>query len=213
MIISTPYIECHIKKSFLSGSPKFGRDETIFGVIVGMRIIRGSAPHFVCYLPSIGALYDKVSQCAIFSRQLTPEESIDLRDVAWWDCLSDHADLTQIQSIKGMWCHLESKTNKKFEGSYLFTVDFAPPRDCTDYGQGAVWHEHKTKTFFFDEHTGALVCGPNNKLRLWDSSLCPPEFESASWLRVYKENHQLQSHEIEFGFGGQDGIFDYQVKK
>ena len=69
MIVSTPYVECYVKKSFLSGQPIFRKDETIFGVIKAIRFIRNRAPLFIVYFPSIGALYDKVDQCSIFIKK------------------------------------------------------------------------------------------------------------------------------------------------
>jgi hypothetical protein len=47
MIVSTPYIECYVKKSFLSGKPNYGKDETIFGVLQGIRFVRARAPLFL----------------------------------------------------------------------------------------------------------------------------------------------------------------------
>ena len=76
MIVSTPYTECYIKKSFLAGKPNYGKDETVFGVLYAIRFIRARAPLYIVYLPSMGALYDKVDQCAIFNRSETPETTL-----------------------------------------------------------------------------------------------------------------------------------------
>ena len=73
MLVSTPYTECYVKKSFLSGKPNYGKDETSFGIITAIRFIRNRAPLFFVYFPSMGALYDKVDQCAIFNKEETPE--------------------------------------------------------------------------------------------------------------------------------------------
>ena len=40
MIVSTPYTECYVKKSFLSGDPNYGKDETIFGVLQLLELFR-----------------------------------------------------------------------------------------------------------------------------------------------------------------------------
>ena len=47
MIVSTPYTECYVKKSFLSGDPNYGKDETIFGVLQAIRFIRARAPLYM----------------------------------------------------------------------------------------------------------------------------------------------------------------------
>jgi len=188
MIVSTPYTECYVKKSFLSGNPNYGKDETIFGVLYGIRFIRGRAPLYIVYLPSMGAMYDKVDQCAIFNRPQTPEKEIRMNDVAWWDCISDYWQLTQLQGIRHMDVQLQNKKGHIWEGSYLWTCDPQRPRETLDYGQSETWHEHKTKTYFFDDQTGVLVCGPNNKMRFLDVSLCPEELEIPFWMKVYKDS-------------------------
>jgi len=188
MIVSTPYTECYVKKSFLSGNPNYGKDETIFGVLYGIRFVRGRAPLYIVYLPSMGAMYDKVDQCAIFNRPQTPEKEIRMNDVAWWDCISDYWQLTQLQGIRHMDVQLQNKKGHIWEGSYLWTCDPQRPRETLDYGQSETWHEHKTKTYFFDDQTGVLVCGPNNKMRFLDVSLCPEELEIPFWMKVYKDS-------------------------
>jgi len=188
MIVSTPYTECYVKKSFLSGNPNYGKDETIFGVLYGIRFIRGRAPLYIVYLPSMGAMYDKVDQCAIFNRSQAPEKEIRMNDVAWWDCISDYWQLTQLQGIRHMDVQLQNKKGHIWEGSYLWTCDPQRPRETLDYGQSETWHEHKTKTYFFDDQTGVLVCGPNNKMRFLDVSLCPEKLEIPYWMKVYKDS-------------------------
>jgi len=63
------------------------------------------------------------------------------------------------------------------------------------------WNEHKTKTFFFDERTGSLCSGPNNKLIIRDSSLSPKTLDSPEWLKVYKEDFHRLSLEDSLSLG------------
>jgi hypothetical protein len=212
MIVSTPYTECYVKKSFLSGNPVYGKDETVFGVLYGIRFVRARAPLFIVFLPSMGALYDKIDQCAIFNREETPDRIIRMNDVAWWDCISDYWQLTQIQGIRRMNVEMFNRKGHKWEGDYLWTCDPQRPRDTIDYGQSETWHEHKTKTFFFDNHTGALICGPNNKMRFLDSSLCPEELEIPYWMKVYKDSDSPEriSHENESKKLGDTDRWDYE---
>lgn len=212
MIVSTPYTECYVKKSFLSGNPVYGKDETVFGVLYGIRFVRARAPLFIVFLPSMGALYDKIDQCAIFNREETPDRIIRMNDVAWWDCISDYWQLTQIQGIRRMNVEMFNRKGHKWEGDYLWTCDPQRPRDTIDYGQSETWHEHKTKTFFFDNHSGALICGPNNKMRFLDSSLCPEELEVPYWMKVYKDSDSPEriSHENESKKLGDTDRWDYE---
>lgn len=186
MIVSTPYVECYVKKSFLSGKPIFRKDETIFGVIKAIRFIRNRAPLFIVYFPSIGALYDKVDQCSIFIREETPQQQITMNDVGWWDAVSDNWQMVQIEGLRNCTIFMKNRKGVPKKGNYLWTCDPLPERDV-DYGLSQVWNEHKTKTFFFDEKTGVLCSGPNNKIKIIDSSLSPLEMHDTSWLRVYND--------------------------
>lgn len=192
MIVSTPYTEVYVKKSFLSGRPNYGKDETIFGVLYGIRFIRARAPLYIVFLPSMGALYDKVDQCAIFNKPETPDRPITMSDIAWWDSISDYWQLVQIQGIRGMDVEMQNRKGHKWEGSYLWTCDPQRPRDVNDYSQSECWHEHKTKTYFFDDNTGVLCCGPNNKMRFLDNSLCPKELDTPYWMKVYRDSDSPQ---------------------
>ncbi len=213
MLVSTPYTEVHVKKSFLSGEPNYGKDETVYGVLVAIRFIFGRAPLYVVWLPKIGAVYDKVDQCAIFNKPETPDQRITMADVGWWDCVAHYWQLTQIKVLSGVWVTLQSRTGKETEGLYLWTCDPQQDPEKNDYTGAQVWHEHKTKNYFFDEDTGVLCCGPNNKMRFICSSLSPDPLESPSWLRVYKDSDcpSRMTHEWTGHFGDSDE-WDYAVK-
>jgi hypothetical protein len=108
---------------------------------------------------------------------------------------------------------LLSKTGKMLEGQYQFTIDFRAPNENfgPDFSQANWWSEHKQKNFFFDDDTGILACGPNNKMRYVDESLCPPKPEKP-FFKVYKQNYL--SHETHSRFFGDIGDeFDYDIKK
>jgi len=59
-----------------------------------------------------------------------------------------------------------------------------------------------------------LVCVPNNKMRIYDSSLTPETLASPHWLKVYKDSYSptRTSHEQEGYFGDSDN-FDYSKNK
>jgi len=212
MIINTPYIEVFLKKSFLSGNPEYGSDETIFAVLAGIRFIRGRAPLFVAYIPELGAMYDKIDQCSIFNRPNPPETAIMNSDVAWWDSISDNWQLMQFELLKGWDIEgVMAGSIDKMIGTYLFTCEPLPPSGVVDYGQSTVWHEHKTKTFAFDEETGVLFCVPNNKMRAYDMSLTPAELGDPIWLKVYKDTDSPErvSHESNNKWYGDTDQFTY----
>ena len=63
-------------QNLLSGDPNYGKDETIFGVLHAIRFM-GRAPLYLVHLPSMGAFYDKVDQCAIFDRKETQTKKLN----------------------------------------------------------------------------------------------------------------------------------------
>lgn len=213
MIVSTPYTEVYVKKSFLAGAPKYTQDETVFGVLVGIRFITNRAPLYLVWFPEIGALYDKVDQCAIFIREETPEHAVTMSDVGWWDCISDYWQLVQLAVLEDCPVTMMSRTGRALKGSYLWSCDPQKRPGAATFGQSRMWHEHKTKNYFFDKQTGVLCCGPNNKMRFVSSSLSPSKLADPRWLRVYHDvdNPSRQTHE-DFGFFGDSESWDYSPK-
>ena len=207
MNVNLPYTEVWIKKSFLQGPKNFKteKDETVFGILMGFKAIRDHAPLFEVYLPGYGACYDKVLQCAIFNKKETPEESVTLSDVAYWDCLSDEAEL-HVKSLL-MEMHFKSQTGKEFNGEYLWTIDWKP--DSSQLGTSQVWNEHKQKNFFFDKRTGVLCCGPNNKIRWIDKSLTSEKLLTP-FFSVFSGQH---SHESKQSLLGDSVKWDYSKVK
>jgi len=122
MNVSLPYTECYVKRSFLMGPKSFnwGKDEMIPAVLLSFKAIQGEAPLFEVYLPEYQACYDKVLQCAIFDRKIIGATRIDLDDVAYWDCLSDDAEL----HIKPLRMHMRMKNPNgvTMTGDYLWTI-------------------------------------------------------------------------------------------
>ena len=52
-LVSTPYTEVYVKRSFLSGAPNYGKDDTIPGVLVAIRFVFNRAPLYVVWFPSM----------------------------------------------------------------------------------------------------------------------------------------------------------------
>ena len=142
-------------------------------VLLNCKVVMGQAPLFEVYLPEYQACYDKVMQWGIFNKKELTDEVVTHEDVAYWDCLSDQGEL-YIKPLR-MFIRMKTQTGKDYAGDYLFTIDWG--RTTTPCSQWNVWNEHKQKNFFFDERTGALVCGPNNRQLYFDKSLShdPPK--------------------------------------
>jgi hypothetical protein len=209
MIVNTPYTEVYIRKSHLSGDPVYNsKDDLIFGVLIGIRFISHRSPLYIAYIPYVGAVYDKIDQCAIFNKpsldfKYSDFEEIKQSDVAWWDCIGNDWQLITFNVIKNIKVEMTNRSGKLLSGTYLWTCDPQNFNQNINYSQSEVWNEHKTKNYFFDEVTGVLCCAPNNKIKWIDSSLSPSELEPANWLRVYNDldDPSRTTHEDSKRFG------------
>ncbi len=206
-LVPTPYIECHVKKSFLSGEYKLGKDETVPAVLIAIRFVARRSPLYVVYIPELGACYDKMLQHGIFEDGDIPDKQIRASDVAWWDCISDNWEICEIPFLRSLDVQLHTQHGDMRTGTYLFTADPGRMQGHVDYGQGELWHEHKTKTYFFDDETGVLCCGPNNKMRFIDASLTPEKLGDPRWLRVYK-NAQWTHENSRLGDVGESFVYE-----
>lgn len=208
---SLPYRNVYVKKSFLTGPKNFkwGKDETVHGILVGVKAVFRATPLFEVYFPEYQACYDKVLQCAIFEKPEVPSEEFRLQDVGWWDCISGDIQVYEKSLFRNGKVKMQNKSGRWFDGNYLWTVDFSPQHsnEGIDLSEAQWWSEHKQANFMFDSETGALVCGPNNKMRYVCESLCKSEskppffkvFSGSSW------SHEDHGHFL--GAVGED--FDY----
>ena len=209
-----PYTPVWVKKSFLTGPENFcwGEDEMVEAVLVGVKAVFNCAPLYEVYIPEYGACYDKTLQCAIFDRPKSPKQEITLMDVAWWDCISPYIQVYEKRMFKNVAVKMQNKRKHWFKGTYLWTIDFLPPHSNrgVDLSEAYMWSEHKQKNFFFDEETGVLVCGPNNKMRYLCESLCPPELKRPFFKVFEGTNWSHQDNTLFYGDAGKE--FDYEGK-
>ena len=208
---SLPYKNVYVKKSFLMGPKNFnyGKDETVAGVLVGVKTVFRGALLFEVYFPEYQACYDKILQCAIFESQETPNISLSLPDVGWWDCISGDIQVYEKSLFKNGRVKMQNKRGDWFDGKYLWTIDFEPPHGNVgiDLSEAQCWSEHKQANFLFDSVTGALVCGPNNKMRYICESLCKSE-PKQPFFKVFSGDNWSYEDQGNF-FGNSGDNFDY----
>jgi hypothetical protein len=214
---SLPYRNVYVKKSFLTGPKNFkwGKDETVHGILVGVKSVFRATPMFEVYFPEYQACYDKTLQCAIFENPETPNEEIRLQDVGWWDCISGDIQIYEKSLFKHGSVKMQNKSGRWFEGKYLWTIDFSPPHinEGIDLSEAQWWSEHKQANFMFDKQTGVLACGPNNKMRYICESLCKEEAKPPFFKVFSGDSWSHEDHGHFMGSAGED--FDYygELKK
>ena len=215
MYLNLPYKKVWIKESFLKGSSNFiwGKDHNMIeAYLVGIRLTRYEPPLFEVYMPQFNACYDKVMQCAIFDKEESPEEEIKLTDVAWWDCITGNGEIYEKSFLKTVNVSMKNRKDKILYGEYFFTIDFKSPEvnSSIDYTEAKFWTEHKQKNFFFEENSGVLCCGPNNKI-LWNHSSLGYENPQKVPFKVFDKPRDF-THE-NYRFFGETNNFDYSKEK
>lgn len=174
MYVNLPFTKVWIKQSFLSGDFNYCKDpDMLEAYLIGVRVTAYQPPLFEVYLPKYNACYDKVMQNGIFNKKESPDKSIGLDYVAWWDCISGDAKAYRKHLLTNCDVTMVNRHTDTLKGNYLFTLDFHPPLDpsAIHASESIFWTEHKQKNFFFESELGVLCCGPNNKVRWLHSSL------------------------------------------
>lgn len=212
MYLNLPYTKVYVKQSFLQGSSNFilTKDSNMLeAYLVGVRVTNYQPPLFEVFIPKYNACYDKVMQNAIFNKAESPDKKICLEYVAWWDCISSNLEGYKKHMLTNSFVTMINRQGVTLEGDYLFTLDFMPPRDpsAIHESESIYWAEHKQKNFFFDDDTGVLCCGPNNKIRWHHSSLATSNPERPPF-KVFDPPEDF-SHEGTMRLGDNDN-FDYE---
>jgi len=213
MYVNLPsYTHVWVKQSFLQGPQEFleTKDANMLeAYLVGMRCTTYEPPLYEVYVPQYNACYDKVMQNAIFNKPESPDKAITLKQVAWWDCISDNPVLYRKQMMTNCRVTMQNRCNETMEGTYLFTVDYNRPYDqsAVHHNESKFWQEHKSTNYFFDNNTGVLCCGPNNKMRWFHSSLGTNNTERPPF-NVFNPPKDF-SHEDKYKLG-YSSAFDYE---
>lgn len=214
MYLNLPYTKVWVKQSFLQGPENFktGYDPHMLeAYLIGVRATPYEPPLYEVYIPKYNACYDKVLQNAIFDRDESSQEEIELTYVAWWDCISDNIFLYRKNLMTNCHVSMQNRHSKQVEGRYMFTIDFNNPyhQSAVHMAESKFWQEHKSTHYFFDEKTGVLCCGPNNKMRWFHSSLGTKNTERPPFQVFNPPEHF--SHEIKKNVE-YSNEFDYQNK-
>jgi len=212
MYLNLPFTKVFIKQSFLQGPSnfKYGKDhDMVESYLIGMRATTYEPPLYEVYIPKYNACYDKVMQNAIFNSETSPEQEIHLKDIAWWDSISDNIVLYRKNMMTNCRVTMQNRANILLEGIYQFTVDFNKPynQDATHLNESKFWQEHKSTNYFFDNKSGVLCCGPNNKMRWFHSSLASDNTERPPFF-VFNPPTDF-SHEDKYT-KGYSNSFDYE---
>lgn len=104
--------------------------ELIHGIWCSVKAIRGQAFRFETYLPTFGAVYDKLPISAFLATDIkTPgvEPLLDLDVLEIWDALAYDVTVIDKPLLKGLRAEFYGKDGRLHPGEYLFTLDTCSP--------------------------------------------------------------------------------------
>lgn len=174
LICNIPSTKVYVRKEYLHDG-KEGHGEFVEGHWVSAKSLPGRAFYFETYLPEYGALYDKLPVSAFVSSPETPSPDLPLQDLQFWNCMDYGVTAIHKQFIGSMDFEVFTRSHKVLKGTYLFTLDnYHSDPDNIDYSTSEVPEEHKSFNCIELEN-GQYALYPNNRMRVYDNSLTPPD--------------------------------------
>lgn len=161
-----------IPSEYLTNGKTEGQQEQ--AILTGVRAFHGHGLVFEAYVPKYGALYDKLPIKAL---QHKSKLSYDLPHTVLelWDTPSYWLTCYEKSYIAG--CTAYVWDGKQYhEGTYLFTLDFAPPPDSIDLTDTQDWEEAKSKNIIALKNGQFCAC-PNNRMRIFVPSVTHKDFK------------------------------------
>lgn len=155
--------------------------ELIPARLATIKSIPGEAFRWEVFIPSVGALYDKLPLEALLWKEPTGE-LLPTTALQLWNCFDDRIFLIKKAVISGSAAIAYLKNGIKMRGTYLWTIDSIADNESYTYTDDP--SEHKAFNCVALEN-GQLALLPNNRTQFLDSSQTPlnpplPRFKVAS---------------------------------
>jgi hypothetical protein len=204
LICNLPSNKVYVRREFLLDGQE-GHGEFVEGIWVTAKSIPGRAFYFETYLPEYGALFDKLPISAFVSSPELPEDDLPLPDLQFWNCMDYGITCITKQFIGSMDYEIFTRSHKHLHGTYLFTLDnYHTHNDEIDYSTSEVPQEHKSFNCLELEN-GQYCLYPNNRMRVYDNSLTPPEPKQPDF-KVSTEYYQVENG-YQYRLGDTDEYF------
>ena len=204
LICNLPNQKVYVRKEYLYDLEK-GHGEFVEGHWVTAKSLPGRAFYFETYLPEYGALYDKLPISAFVSEPKTPDPDLPLNDLQFWNCMDYGVTAVYKQFIGSMDFEVFTRSHEIMTGSYVCTLDnYHVSADEVDYSTAETPEEHKSFNLL-ELANGQYCLYPNNRMRVYDNSLTPPEPKMPDF-KVSTEYYQVENG-YEYRLGDTDEYF------
>ena len=188
LINNLPPVRCWVRREYLRDM-RDGHGEYELGYWVSVKTIPGRAMYFETYMPSLGALFDKLPISAFLiwdpdhpHEPKKPEPDLPLEELSFWNAFSYDNTILEKNLPSTMRWEARTKTHGTIPGEYLFTVDsYDGDRSRPDLSFSEDPAEHKSANILVLEN-GQIAAYPNNRCRIIDPSLSPEQLKTPDFL-------------------------------
>jgi hypothetical protein len=174
LITNLPAQQVWVRREYLRDHQD-GHGEYVRGVWLAAKSIPGRAFYFETYLPDYGAIYDKLPISAFVNSPHAPAVDLPLEELQFWNCFDYGVVSVVKQFTASMIWEIRPRRSCTMRGTYICTLDnyHADPHGV-DYSCSETPSEHKAFNIIELEN-GQYAAYPNNRCRVYDVSLTPPE--------------------------------------
>ena len=205
LICNLPAIHVWVRKEYLRDH-KDGHGEFVKGVWGSAKSMPGRAFYFETYLYEYAALFDKLPISAFLSSPKTPDPDMNLQNLQFWNCM-DYGVTAITKSIIGSADYeINTRDFGSIRGEYICTLDnYHDSADSIDCSTSETPAEHKSHNLIA-LNNGQFALYPNNRMRIYDNSLTPPEPKVPDF-KVSTEYYQVEHGYDNLGLGDQEDYF------
>lgn len=189
-----PPVKVYVRAEYLYDHQSH-HGELIHGIWCSVKAIRGQAFRFETYLPTFGALYDKLPISAFLATEVKQPGTgplLDLDVLEIWDALAYDVTVIDKPLLKGLRAEFYGKDGKLHAGEYLFTLDTCSPDPrIPDFTFSESAEDHKSYNLLQLDN-GQFALQPNNRCRFYDPAFNPQEMKFPDF-KVATRNYSVEN--------------------
>ena len=200
-----PPQECFVRGEFLRNLED--SHGTYFPCLLfGVASIPNNVPLFHCLMED-GGIFWRLPIHAFCSKD--GSAAMELDELMLWDCFSYHISVGCMSAIKHCKMKYVSRRKKQYEGTYLFTLDWAAEeQNIVDTNFSEAAGQHKCGHFIALDN-GNYAIQPNNRLRCHDPSFCTKPNELVIERKLH--NHKWSVEQNWKWVTSDNDKYDYEI--